>query len=57
MKKIIALALALVMMLGLVACGGTGGNAGSDAATRSPSSGMTRPTCICPPSALSWTRL
>ena len=34
MKKIIALALALVMMLGLVACGGNGGNAGSDAATK-----------------------
>ena len=34
MKKIIALALALVMVLGLVACGGNGGNAGSDAATK-----------------------
>ena len=34
MKKIIALALALVMMLGLVACGGNGGNADSDAATK-----------------------
>ena len=34
MKKIIALALALVMMLGLVACGGNGGNAGSSAAGR-----------------------
>ena len=34
MKKIIALALALGMMLGLVACGGNGGNAGSDAATK-----------------------
>ena len=34
MKKIIAHALALVMKLGLVACGGNGGNAGSDAATK-----------------------
>ena len=33
MKKIIALALALVMMLGLVACGGNGGNAGGDKVT------------------------
>ena len=33
MKKIIALALALVMMLGLVACGGNGGNAGGDEVT------------------------
>ncbi len=31
MKKILALALALVMVLGLVACGGEAGNAGSDA--------------------------
>ena len=33
MKKIIALALAFVMMLGLVACGGNGGNAGGDEVT------------------------
>ena len=35
MKKIIALALALVMALGLVACGGNGGNGGKDAAPAS----------------------
>ena len=34
MKKLLAIALALVMVLGLVACGGDGGNAGSDSATK-----------------------
>ena len=34
MKKILAIALALVMVLGMVACGGNGGNGGEAAATK-----------------------